>query len=123
MRDANKLPFQYAVGTQTNTDQPFQVTTMGDDGEQRDLTLNDLDAYTRWPYSDSQLFLAMMTAEIKFSPRCAKIVIRTSAFTCSTKTSKSSSSPPTVGAGSNTSTPLSTPQKKHNLDYDELDAL
>jgi hypothetical protein len=94
---------------------------MGDDGEQRELTLNDLDAYTRWPYSDGQLFLAMMTAEIKFSPRCAKIVIR--AFTCSTKTSKSSSSPPTVGAGSNTSTPLSTPQKKHNLDHDELDAL
>ena len=52
MRDANKLPFQYAVGKHTNTDQPFQVTTMGDDGEQRDLTLNDLDAYTRWPYSD-----------------------------------------------------------------------
>ena len=45
---------------------------MGDDGEQRDLTLNDLDAYTRWPYSDGQLFPAMMTAEIKFSPRCAK---------------------------------------------------
>ena len=50
---------------------------MGDDGAQRDLTLNDLDAYTRWPYSDGQLFLAMMTAEINFSPRCAKIVIRT----------------------------------------------
>ena len=50
---------------------------MGDDGEQRDLTLNDLDAYTRWPYSDGQLFPAMMAAEIKFSPRCAKIVIRT----------------------------------------------
>jgi hypothetical protein len=96
---------------------------MGDDGEQRDLTLNDLDAYTRWPYSDGQLFLAMMTAEIKFSPRCAKIVIRTRRLTCSTKTSKSSSSPPTIGAGSNTPTPLSTPQKKHNLDYDKLDAL
>ena len=50
---------------------------MGDDGEQRDLTLNDLDAYTHWPYSDGQLFPAMMNAEIKFSPRCAKIVIRT----------------------------------------------
>ena len=97
---------------------------MGDDGEQRDLTLNDLDAYTRWPYSDGQLFPAMMTAEIKFSPRCAKIVIRTTMrLYISTKTSKSSSSPPTIGAGSNTSTPLSTPQKKHNLDYDKLDAL
>ncbi len=52
---------------------------MGDDGEhwQRDLTLNDLDAYTHWPYSDGQLFPAIMNAEIKFSPRCAKIVIRT----------------------------------------------
>jgi hypothetical protein len=28
-----------------------------------------------------------------------------------------------VGTGSNTSTPFSTPQKKHKLDCDELDAL
>ena len=39
---------------------------MGDDGEQRDLTFDDLDAYTRWPYSDGQLFLAMVIAEISF---------------------------------------------------------
>ena len=41
---------------------------MDDDGEQRDLTFDDLEAYTRWPYTDGQLFLAMMTAEVKFSP-------------------------------------------------------
>ena len=28
-----------------------------------------------------------------------------------------------VGTGSNTSTPFSTPQKRHKLDWDELDAL
>ena len=50
---------------------------MDDDGEQRDLTFDDLEAYTRWPYTDGQLFLAMMTAEVKFSPRYAKVFIRT----------------------------------------------
>ena len=50
---------------------------MDDDGEQRDLTFDDLEAYTRWPYTDGQLFLAMMTAVVKFSPRYAKVVIRT----------------------------------------------
>jgi hypothetical protein len=50
---------------------------MDDDGEQRDLTFDDLQAYTRWPYTDGQLFLAMMTAVVKFSPRYAKVVIRT----------------------------------------------
>ena len=44
---------------------------MDDDGEQRDLTFDDLEAYTRWPYTDGQLFLAMMTAVLKFSPRYA----------------------------------------------------
>ena len=33
---------------------------MDDDGEQRDLTFDDLEAYTRWPYTDGQLFLAMV---------------------------------------------------------------
>ncbi len=51
------------------------VTTMDDDGEQRDLTFGDLEAYTREPYTDVQLFLAMMTAVGKFSPRYAKVVI------------------------------------------------
>ena len=103
---------------------------MGDYGEERDLTFDDLDAYTRWPYSDGQLFLAMMTAEIKFSPRCAKIVIRTrrlymldedlEIIVLTTDRWRRLQHVHTVV---NTSTPLSTPQKKHNLDYDELDAL
>ena len=98
---------------------------MGDDGEQRNLTFDDLDAYTRWPYSDGQLFLAMMTAEIKFSPRCAKIVIRTRRLYMLDEDLE------IIVLTTDrwrrlqhvTSTPLSTPQKKHNLDYDELDAL
>ena len=49
-------------------DLPLSVTTMDDDGEQRDLIFDDLEAYTRWPYTDGQLFLAMMTAVGKFSP-------------------------------------------------------
>jgi len=96
---------------------------MGDDGEQRDLTLNDLDAYTRWPYSDGQLFLAMMTAEIKFSPRCAKIVIRTRRLYMLDEDLEIIDLTTDVGTGSNSSTPFSTPQKKHKLDCDELDAL
>jgi hypothetical protein len=44
---------------------------MDDDGKQRDLTFDNLEAYTRWPYTDGQLFLAMMTAVLKFSPRYA----------------------------------------------------
>ena len=95
---------------------------MDDDGEQRDLTFDDLEAYTRWPYTDGQLFLLMMTAEVKFSPDTPKSSSALSGCTCST--SKSSTSPRTsTGTGSNTSTPFSTPQKKHKLDCDQLDAL
>ena len=96
---------------------------MGDDGEQRDLTLNDLDAYTRWPYSDGQLFPAMMTAEIKFSPRFAKVFIRTKRLYMLDEDLEIIDLTTDVGAGSSTSTPLSTPQKKRTLDCDELDAL
>ncbi len=46
---------------------------MNDDGEQRDHTFEDLEAYTRWLYTDGQLFLAMLTAEVKFSPRYASL--------------------------------------------------
>ena len=46
---------------------------MNDDGEQRDHTFEDLEAYTCWPYTDGQLFLAMLTAEVKFSPRYASL--------------------------------------------------
>jgi hypothetical protein len=45
--------------------------------QQRDLTFDDLEAYARWPYTDGQLFLALMTAVVKFSPRYAKVGIRT----------------------------------------------
>jgi hypothetical protein len=109
--------------TNTNIDIPHPVTTMDDDGEQRDLTFDDLEAYTRWPYTDGQLFLAMMTAEVKFSrPDTPKSSSALSGFTCSTKTSKPSTSPRTL-ARAPTPTPFSTPQKKHKLDCDELDAL
>ena len=46
---------------------------MDDDGKQRDLAFDDLEVYTRWPYTDGQLFLLMMTAEVKFSPRYASL--------------------------------------------------
>ena len=123
MRDADILAFQYAKATNTNVDLPFQVTTMDDDGEQRDLTFEDLQAYTRWPYSEGQLFLAMMTAELKFSPRYAKVFIRTKHLYMLDEDLEIIDLTTDVGAGSNTSTPFSTPQKKHKLDCDELDAL
>ena len=96
---------------------------MDDDGEQRDLTFEDLQAYTRWPYSEGQLFLAMMTAEIKFSPRYAKVFIRTKRLYMLNEDLEIIDLTTDVGAGSNTSTPFSTPQKKRKLDCDELDAL
>ena len=39
------LAYQYALATRVNIDLPFQVTTMDDDGEQHDLTFEDLHAY------------------------------------------------------------------------------
>jgi len=96
---------------------------MDDDGEQRDLTFEDLEAYTRWPYTDGQLFLAMMTAEIKFLPRFAKVVICTKRLYMLDEDLEIIDLTTDVGAGSKTSTPFSTPQKKHKLDCDVLDAL
>jgi hypothetical protein len=99
---------------------------MDDDGEQRDLTFDDLQAYTRWPYTraDGQLFLAimMMTAEVKFSPRYANVVIRTKRLYMRDEDLEIIDLT-TDGTASNTSTPFSTPQKRHKLDCDELDAL
>jgi hypothetical protein len=77
----------------------------------------------RWPYSDGQLFLAMMTADIKLSPRYAKIVIRTKRLNMLDEDLEIMGLTTDVGASSNTSTPFSMPQKKHKLDCDELDAL
>ena len=102
---------------------PYQITVMYDDGNQRDLTFQDLEAYSRWPYTDGQLFLAMMTAEIKLSPRYAKVFIRTKRLYMLNEDLEIIDLTTDVGAGSNTSTPFSTPQKKHKLDCDELDAL
>jgi hypothetical protein len=117
------LAFQYGLATRTNVDLPFQVTTMDDDGEQHDLTFEDLHAYTHWPYTEGQLFLAMMTAEIKFSPRFAKVYIRTKRLYMLDEDLEIIDLTTDVGAGSSTSTPFSTPQKKHKLDCDELEAL
>jgi hypothetical protein len=128
-RHADKLAFQYAHATGTNIDIPYPITTLDDDGNQHDLTFEELEAFSRFPFSEGQLFLAMMTAEFKFSPRYAKLVRPKSSsalsdFTCSTKTSKSSTSPRTLArAPTRASTPFSTPQKKHKLDCDELDSL
>jgi hypothetical protein len=97
---------------------------MNDDGEQRDLTFDDLQAYTRWPYTDGQLFLAMLTARSSFRPDTPKSSSALSGFTCSTKTSKSSTSPRTLArAPTRPHRSRSTPQKKDKLDCDELDAL
>ena len=96
---------------------------MNDDGEQRDLTFDDLQAYTRWPYTDGQLFLAMMTADVKLSPRYAKVFIRTKRLYMLDEDLEIIDLTTDVGTGSNSSTPFSTPQKKHKLDCDELDAL
>jgi hypothetical protein len=96
---------------------------MDDDGEQPDLTFDDLEAYTRWPYTDGQLFLAMMTAVGKFSPRYGKVVIRTKRLYMIDEDLEIVDLTTDVGTGSNTSTPFSTPQRRHKLDCDELDAL
>ena len=97
---------------------------MDDDGEQHDLTFEDLGAYSRWPFTaDGQLFLAMMTAEVKFSPRYAKVFIRTTRLYMLDEDLEIIDLTTDVGMGSSSSTPFSTPQKKHKLDCDELDAL
>jgi hypothetical protein len=44
---------------------------MDDDGIQHDLTFEELDAFSSFPFSEGRLFIAMMTAEVKFSPRYA----------------------------------------------------
>ena len=96
---------------------------MDDDGIQRDHTFEDFDAFSRWPYTDGQLFLAMMTAEVKFSPRYAKVFIRTKRLYMLNEDPEVIDLTTDVGTSSNSSTPFSTPQKKHKLDCDELDAL
>ena len=65
----------------------------------------------------------MMTAEVKFSPRYAKVFIRTKRLYMLDEDVEIIDLTPDVGTGSNTSTPFSTPQKRHKLDCDELDAL
>ena len=67
----------------------------------------------------------MMTAEVKFSPRYAKVTvfIRTKRLYMLDEHLEIIDLTTNVGTGSNTSTPFSTPQKKHKLDCDELDAL
>ena len=65
----------------------------------------------------------MMTAEVKFSPRYAKVFIRTKRLYMLDEDLEIIDLTTNVGTGSNTSTPFSTPQKKHKLDCDELDSL
>ena len=98
---------------------------MDDDGVQHDLTFEELDAFSRFPFSDGQLFLAMMTADVKFSPgpRYAKVFIRTKRLYMLNEDLEIIDLTTDVATGSNSSTPFSTPQKKHKLDCDELDAL
>ena len=96
---------------------------MNDDGEQRDLTFDDLQAYTRWPYSDGQLFLAMMTAVVKFSPRYAKVVIRTKRLYMLDEDLEIIDLTTNVRAPTRPHHSRSTLQKKDKLDCDELDAL
>ena len=96
---------------------------MDDDGEQRNLTFEDFQAYSHFPFTDGQLFLAMMTAEVKFSPRYAKVFIRTKRLYMLDEDLEIIDLTTDVGTCSNSSTPFSTPQKKHKLDCDELDAL
>ena len=88
-----------------------------------DLTFEELDAFSRFPFSDGQLFLAMMTADVKFSPRYAKVFIRTKRLYMLNEDLEIIDLTTDVATGSNASTPFSTPQKKHKLDCDELDAL
>ena len=114
---------QYGHATYTNVDIPFPVTTMNDDGTQRDLNFEDYEAFTRFPYTDGQLFLAMMTAEVKFSPRYAKVFIRTKRLYMLDEDLEVIDLTTDAGTSSNSSTPFSTPQKKHKLDCDDLDAL
>jgi hypothetical protein len=123
IRHADKLAFAYRKATNTNIDIPHPITTMDDDGEQHDLTFEELDAFSRFPFSDGQLFLAMMTADVKFSPRYAKVFIRTKRLYMLNEDLEIIDLTTDVGTGSNSSTPFSTPQKKHKLDCDELDAL
>ena len=96
---------------------------MDDGGVQHDLTFEELDAFSRFPFSDGQLFLAMMTADVKFSPRYAKVFIRTKRLYMLNEDLEIIDLTTDVATGSNSSTPFSTPQKKHKLDCDELDAL
>ena len=59
----------------------------------------------------------------KFSPRYAKLVIRTKRLNMLDVDLEIVDLTTDVGTGSNTSTPFSTPQRRHKLDCDELDAL
>ncbi len=65
----------------------------------------------------------MMTAVGKFSPRYGKVVIRTKRLYMLDEDLEIVDLTTDVGTDSNMSTPFSTPQKRHKLDCDELDAL
>ena len=78
---------------------------MDDDGVQHDLTFEELDAFSRFPFSEGQLFLAMMTADVKFSPRYAKVFIRTKRLYMLDEDLEIIDLTMDVGTTSNTSTP------------------
>ena len=101
----------------------FKASECTVDPNTLDLTFEELDAFSRFPFSDGQLFLAMMTADVKFSPRYAKVFIRTKRLYMLNEDLEIIDLTTDVATGSNSSTPFSTPQKKHKLDCDELDAL
>ena len=78
MRDADKVAYQYADATHTTfCSQSPQWTMMASNAISLLMTSKPTGTRVRWPYTDGQLFLAMMTAEVKFSPRYAKVFIRT----------------------------------------------
>ena len=64
-----------------------------------------------------------LSRKITITSRYAKIVIRTKRLYMLDEDLEIIDLTTDVGTGSNTSTPFSTPQRRHKLDCDELDAL
>ena len=65
--------FQKALNTFKNIDHEHKTTQIDKEGTEHELTFEDLNGYTEFPFPDGTICLALVRMEAKFGPRYAAI--------------------------------------------------
>ena len=68
--------FQKALNTFKNIDHEHKTTRIDKEGTEHELTFEDLNGYTEFPFPNGTICLALVRMEAKFGPRYAALELR-----------------------------------------------